>query len=199
MTNETTPCQEQITFDELYQNQSKNIFLYAYYSMKLSEEDAKDVMHEAFLLLLEIWLDFEPKIYPAAIVWLRTTIQNLVYDKNIKAQKMAGRFFDQLNIDQLESEFIGNSLCNFCGFFQRHRLPRQANPSKSVCPCKNTAVVSAVVRLDNSGKSPRLRARLPHTVHYTTTFPRIQPRFMRKRPFKSQFLLYSWSKPHETS
>jgi RNA polymerase sigma factor (sigma-70 family) len=88
MTNETTPCQEQITFDELYQNQSKNIFLYAYYSMKLSEEDAKDVMHEAFLLLFEIWLDFEPKIYPAAIVWLRTTIQNLVYDKNIKAQKM---------------------------------------------------------------------------------------------------------------
>ena len=82
----------------------------------------------------------------------------MAYEDYIKAQKMAGRFLDQLHVDQLQLHFIGDFLCNSRCFLDRHRLPRQANPSKSVRPCKNTPpLAGGCLNLRLSPQTPRPR------------------------------------------
>ena len=51
---------------------------------------------------------------------------------DVKAQKTAGRFPDQLDIDQLDIHFVGDPFCDFPGFPDRHRLARQPDPSHSI-------------------------------------------------------------------
>jgi len=81
MDHEWTDLEERIIFEDLYEQYKANIFLYAYHSMALSGEAAQDVTSEAFLKLLEIWKNFEPKTAPAALAWLRRTVQYLAYNR----------------------------------------------------------------------------------------------------------------------
>ena len=82
MTDKTITSQNLQYIENIYIRYSKDIFLYLTQHLRLSDEDAKDITNDAFLELLKIWQDFEPKTERAAVIWLRRTAQFLTYNNN---------------------------------------------------------------------------------------------------------------------
>ena len=79
---------ENITFERLYEKYYTDIVLSVQYANRLSADEAEDITTEAFVRLLEIWRDFEPKAVLTALVWLRKTACNLTYNRNRKKERL---------------------------------------------------------------------------------------------------------------
>ncbi len=88
MTDKTVTSQNLQCFEDIYTRYRDDILLYAKKCMHLSDEDAKDITNDAFLALLKIWQNFEPKTERAAVIWLRKTVRFLTYNNNRKQSRL---------------------------------------------------------------------------------------------------------------
>ena len=88
MTDKTVTSQNLQCFEDIYIKYRDHIILYVKRQMHLSDEDAKDITNDAFLALLNIWQDFEPKTERAAVIWLRKTAYFLTCNHNRKQSRL---------------------------------------------------------------------------------------------------------------
>lgn len=104
MNHQTIDRQNRLCFEDVYKTYNDAILVYAKHTMALSEEEAEDVVSEAFLKLFEIWRDFEWESCSSVLYWLKKTVRFLTYSKRKREKHLPTVSFEEIDEADIDVE-----------------------------------------------------------------------------------------------